>query len=51
VQTTIGFAITAIPIIIFPYFVDLVSWSYGFTFLALGPIIGLISLFSIKEKT
>ena len=49
-QTTIGFVITAIPIQILPYFTDLVTWSFGFTFLAIGPIVGLISLLLLKKN-
>ncbi|MHA1112488.1 MAG: MFS transporter [Promethearchaeota archaeon] len=49
-QTTIGFVITAIPIQILPFYANLVSWSFGFTMLAIGPIFGLVSLFLLKKS-
>jgi len=33
-----------------PYFTDLVTWLFGFTFLAIGPIVGLISLLLLKKN-
>ncbi len=49
-QTAIGFAVTAIPIQLIPIFVNLVSWSYGFTILTIGPIIGIITLAMMKKN-
>lgn len=50
IQTSIGFGISLISIQLMPFFVHLVSWSYGFTFLVFGPIIGIFSLFLLRKE-
>ena len=49
-QTAIGFAITNISIWLLPVMVDLIGWSFGFTFLVLGPITGIISLIKLRNE-
>lgn len=48
-QTAVGFLLTLLSIKILPIFVREVGWSYGFTILALGPVIGIISLFRLRK--
>jgi len=48
-QTAVGFLLTIFSIKILPIFVREVGWSYGFTILALGPVIGIISLFRLRR--
>ena len=51
VQTSVGFGITLISIRLLPSFVHIVSWSFVFTILALGPLIGIISLILLRKET
>ena len=48
-HTAVGFLLTLLSIKILPIFVREVGWSYGFTILALGPVIGIISLFRLRK--
>ena len=48
-QTAVGFLLTIFSIKILPIFVRVVGWSYGFTILALGPVIGIISMFRLRK--
>jgi len=48
-QTAVGFLLTILSIRIVPVFVRVVGWSYGFTILALGPLIGIISLLRLRK--
>jgi MFS family permease len=48
-QTAVGFLLTILSIKILPIFVRVVGWSYGFTILALGPVIGIISMVRLRE--
>jgi MFS family permease len=48
-QTAVGFFLTIFSIKILPIFVRVVGWSYGFTILALGPVIGIISMVRLRE--
>ena len=50
VQTSVGFGITLLSIRLLPSFVHMVSWTFGFTFLALGPLIGILSLFLLRKE-
>ena len=50
VQTSVGFGITLLSIRLLPSFVHTVSWSFGFTILAIGPIIGIISLLLLRRE-
>ena len=49
-QTAIGFAITNISIWLLPVMIDLLGWTFGFTFLVLGPITGIISLIKLRRE-
>jgi MFS family permease len=48
-QTAVGFFLTIFSIKILPIFVRVVGWSYGFTILVLGPVIGIISMVRLRE--
>jgi len=48
-QTAVGFFLTILSIRILPIFVRVVGWSYGFTILALGPVIGIISMVRLRK--
>jgi MFS family permease len=50
IQTTIGFAITNITIWLLPLIVGLIGWTFGFSFLVLGPIFGIISLIKLRKE-
>lgn len=50
IQTSVGFGITLFSISLLPSFVHMVSWSLGFMFLALGPLIGILSLFLLRKE-
>ena len=50
VQTSVGFGITLFSIQLLPSLVHVVSWSFGFMVLALGPIVGIISLFLLRKE-
>ncbi|GAF73071.1 unnamed protein product, partial [marine sediment metagenome] len=50
VQTSVGFGITLISIRLLPSFVHMVSWSFTFMFLALGPLIGILSLILLRKE-
>ena len=48
-QTAIGFLLTILSIKILPIFVNVVGWSYGFSFLAIGPVVGILSLLRLRR--
>jgi len=50
VQTAIGFAISNITIWLLPIIVELIGWTFGFTFLVLGPIFGILSLIKLRKE-
>ncbi|MHA2290082.1 MAG: MFS transporter [Promethearchaeota archaeon] len=50
VQTSIGFGITIFSIQLLPSIVHVVSWPFGFMFLAFGPVIGIISLLLLRKE-
>jgi len=50
VQTSVGFGITLLSIRLLPSFVHMVSWTFGITFLALGTLIGIISMFLLRKE-
>lgn len=50
IQTTFGFAITNITIWLLPVIVDSTSWIFGFAFLVLGPLIGILSLIKLRKE-
>ena len=50
IQTSIGFAITNITIWLLPIIVELIGWTFGFTFLVIGPIFGIMSLIKLRKE-
>jgi MFS family permease len=50
IQTAFGFAITNITIWLLPIIVELIGWTFGFTFLVIGPIFGIISLIKLRKE-
>jgi MFS family permease len=51
IQTAIGFAISNATIWLLPIIVDLIGWTFGFSFLVLGPIFGIISLLKLRKES
>lgn len=49
VQTCIGYSITLISIHLVPPMVELVGWRYAFAFLAIGPVLGIISMARLRR--
>jgi len=43
-QTSLGFLLTMVTIQSLPAIVEVVDWRWGFAFLALGPIAGILSI-------
>jgi sugar phosphate permease len=43
-QTSLGFLLTMVTIQAIPALVEVVEWRWAFTFLALGPIAGIMSI-------
>lgn len=50
IQTSVGFGIALLSIQLMPFFVIFVSWTFGFTILALGPLIGVLSLNMLRKE-
>jgi len=50
IQTAIGFAISNITIWLLPIIVELIGWTFGFSFLVIGPIFGIISLVKLRRE-
>ena len=50
VQTCMGFLLTTIAIQIVPVMVDLVTWRYAFAFLAIGPCLGILSMWRLRYQ-
>jgi MFS family permease len=50
IQTALGFLLTIISIQLVPIMVDLVGWSMAFTFLAIGPIFGILSMLALRRE-
>ena len=48
VQTSVGFLLTMITIHMIPYLVELLTWRYAFAFLAIGPILGILSMGKLR---
>ena len=48
-QTAIGFLLTILSIRIIPVFARIVGWSFGFTILTPGPLIGIISMYRLRK--
>lgn len=44
IQTSLGFLLTTITIQLVPVIVKLVGWPFGFAFLAIGPLLGILAI-------
>lgn len=49
-QTSMGFLLTLFSIRLTPTFVDAVGWQGAFIFLALGPIVGIIAMLTLRRS-
>lgn len=49
-QTCMGFLLTMITIRLVPVVVDLVTWKWAFSILAIGPVFGVISMYRLKQS-
>lgn len=49
-QTSMGFLLTLITIRLIPTFVSAVSWDWAFAFLALGPIVGVTAMLTLRRS-
>lgn len=50
VQTCTGFLITLISIHLLPYAVDLLSWRYAFSLLAIAPFVGVLAMLRLRRR-
>jgi len=48
-QTSLGFAVTLIPIWGMPYLAEAIGWQYAFAILALGPVAGTVSMLKLRR--
>lgn len=49
-QTSLGFLLTLFTIRLVPSIVELVGWRYAFTFLALGPAVGIWAMQRLRRS-
>lgn len=49
-QTSLGFLLTLVSIRLVPVLVGLVGWEWAFTFLALGPAIGIGAMWALRRS-
>ena len=49
-QTSIGFLLTTISIQLIPPIVGVVGWKYAFPLLALGPLIGILTIRHLRDR-
>jgi len=49
-QTAIGFLLTTVSIQLVPILVDLVGWQWAFAPLAIGPAVGTVSMYWLKQS-
>lgn len=49
IQTSAGFLLTLITIQTIPYMVDLLTWKLAFSFLAVGPVVGVVSMSLLRR--
>jgi MFS family permease len=49
-QTCMGFLLTMVSIRFLPVFVNLVSWHWAFSVLAIGPLFGVVSMYRLKQS-
>ena len=50
VQTCMGFLLTTIAIQLVPVMVGLLSWRFAFVFLAIGPFLGVLSMWRLRHQ-
>ncbi len=48
-QTAIGFLLTTVSIQLVPMFVDVVGWQWAFAPLAVGPLVGTLSMLRLRS--
>jgi len=48
-QTSLGFLLTLVTIRLIPVLVDLIGWSWAFTFLSIGPAIGVLAMAKLRS--
>lgn len=49
-QLALGFTLTVITIWLVPIWVDWVTWKWAFAFLAIGPVLGVLSMVRLRES-
>ena len=49
-QTSFGFTLTLVTIWLVPIFVGWVGWEWAFAFLALGPVIGVWAMMTLRRS-
>ncbi len=49
VQTSAGFMLTLITIHLMPFAIDLLTWKYAFSILAIGPFLGVIAMLTLRQ--
>jgi MFS family permease len=49
-QTSLGFLLTAVSIWLIGQIVDVVGWRYAFTVLAIGPLLGALSMITLRQQ-
>ena len=50
VQTCLGFLLTSITIQFMPWMVEWLTWRYAFVFLAIGPFLGVLSMWRLRDQ-
>lgn len=50
VQTCLGFLLTSLTIQLMPWMVDWLTWRYAFVFLAIGPFLGVLSMWRLRYQ-
>ena len=49
-QTSVGFLLTMVSISLIPVLVERFSWHWAFAFLAIGPFLGALSMYRLKQS-
>lgn len=49
IQTSVGFLLTLVSIHLIPYAASLVGWRYAFSILAIGPLLGIVSMLVLRR--
>ncbi len=50
VQTSMGFLLSLLTIHLIPALVESLGWSYAFAFLALGPYLGVVAMWRLRQR-